>query len=189
MDRQAALITLAEGRFLRLVRERHWEWVERTNARTAVVILAITTGGEVLFVEQYRIPLAAKVIELPAGLVGDEQGHEHEPTAEAARRELLEETGYHVDSLAFLAECATSPGLTTETVNFYASEGARKTAAGGGVAGEDIVVHPVPFEECHRWLRDRTRDGQPVSALVYAALQLFAAERTRSTNSANVQSP
>jgi ADP-ribose pyrophosphatase len=177
MDREAPIHTLAEGRFLRLVRERHWEWVERTNARAAVVILAITTDEQILFVEQHRIPFAAQTIELPAGLVGDEAGQEHEPTAQAARRELLEETGYQVDELTFLGECATSPGLSTETVSFYAGDGARKIAAGGGVDGEGITVHAVPRAACHAWLECRAQAGQIISALVYTALQLRAARQ------------
>jgi 8-oxo-dGTP pyrophosphatase MutT (NUDIX family) len=85
---------LAEGKFLRLVVENGWEWVERRNTQGAVVIAAITEHNEIVLIEQYRIPLAARVIELPAGLAGDEPGSRHEALIEAARRELLEETGY-----------------------------------------------------------------------------------------------
>ena len=81
---------LGRGRFLRLVRRRDWEMVERAGVREIVVLVAVTPAGELLLVEQYREPVAATVIELPAGLVGDEPGREGEVMEEAARRELLE---------------------------------------------------------------------------------------------------
>ena len=66
--------TLYEGDWLRLVRIGHWESCERTHGQgMAVIVIAVTPADEVLFVEQYRIPLGARTIEMPAGLVGDER--------------------------------------------------------------------------------------------------------------------
>ena len=63
--------TLYEGQWLRLVRIGHWESCERTHAQgMAVIVIAVTPADEVLFVEQHRIPLGARTIEMPAGLVG-----------------------------------------------------------------------------------------------------------------------
>ena len=85
---------LAEGKYLRLVAESGWEWVERLNASGAAVIAALTDDRRLVLVEQYRIPLHARVLDLPAGLVGDEPGAAGEAMIDAARRELFEETGY-----------------------------------------------------------------------------------------------
>src|SRR5687768_6076158 len=88
---------LCESRFLRLLRRGHLEWAQRTKASGAAVIVAITPERCVLFTEQFRIPVDCAVIEFPAGIVGDEAGHEEESRLVAAQRELLEETGYRGD--------------------------------------------------------------------------------------------
>ena len=80
--------TLCEGTYLRLVKRGHWEYAERTNAGSAVIVIALTPEDKLLFVEQFRIPMNAATIEMPAGLVGDLDAND---TMEAAaRRELLE---------------------------------------------------------------------------------------------------
>ena len=62
--------TLYEGDWLRLVRIGHWEACERTHGQgMAVIVIAVTPADEVLFVEQYRIPLGSRTVEMPAGLV------------------------------------------------------------------------------------------------------------------------
>src|SRR5699024_2459270 len=91
---------LYAGDFLRVKRRGHWEYVERVNARAVVVIVAVTDAGELVLVEQPRVPVAANCIELPAGLVGDIAGAEDESLATAAARELEEETGYRAAQLA-----------------------------------------------------------------------------------------
>src|SRR5258706_16303672 len=86
--------TLHTSKFLALIKEGHWEYVDRVNATGAAILIAVTAEQNVLLVEQYRIPVHARTIELPAGITGDEPGSTDESHAEAARRELLEETGY-----------------------------------------------------------------------------------------------
>ena len=84
--------TLYEGNWLRLVKIGHWESCERTHGKgMAVIIIAVTPNDDVLFVEQFRVPLGSRTIEMPAGLVGDD--HAHDTLEDAARRELIEETG------------------------------------------------------------------------------------------------
>ena len=74
---------LAEGRFVRLLARRGWEWAERTNTSAAVVVVAVTESRQLVLVEQYRIPLSCRVIELPAGLVGDLAANKEEGLVEA----------------------------------------------------------------------------------------------------------
>src|SRR5579872_255456 len=106
--------TLHTGKFLALVREGHWEYVERTNATGAALIVAVTDEQKLLLVEQYRIPVHCRTIELPAGIIGDEPGGAHESDADAAKRELLEETGYAAGRIEELTTGPSSSGLTSE---------------------------------------------------------------------------
>ena len=126
---QRQLRVLGEGKFTRLVAADHWEWVERLNASGGVVIAAITTDRELVLVEQYRIPLGARVLELPAGLAGDSPEVTGEPLVEAARRELLEETGYEATDWRWLIEGPSSAGLTNESFQLFPGRNARKVAA------------------------------------------------------------
>src|SRR3546814_3074292 len=85
---------LHRGKFLRLVRDRHWEYVTRVNSSGAGFIAALTDAGEVVLVEQYRLPLHARTIELPAGMIGDEDAFRDESIEASTMRELEEETGF-----------------------------------------------------------------------------------------------
>jgi ADP-ribose pyrophosphatase len=167
---------LAETRFLRMIDRNGWSFVERPNSRGVVTIAALTTERKLVFVEQYRAPLGRLAIELPAGLMGDEVGHENEDPVSSARRELLEETGYQARELELVATTATSPGMANELVHFVLAWGLVRAGEGGGVAGEDITVHEVPLGEVRAWLRERERAGLLIAAKVYAGLY-FADER------------
>ena len=104
MNKPEKPTTIAEGKRVRLVRRGDWEYVTRKKSSGIVAIVAVTDDRKLVLVEQFRPPVAKSVIELPAGLAGDAAGHEQEDLTDAARRELLEETGYEADSMEFLAE-------------------------------------------------------------------------------------
>src|ERR1039458_2208649 len=97
--KQPIQTTLHTGKFLALIKEGHWEYVDRVKAKGVAIIVAVTAEQNILLVEQYRIPVHARTIELPAGIIGDEPGSTNETNAEAARRELLEETGYATEHM------------------------------------------------------------------------------------------
>ena len=99
------------GRYLDLVERDGWEYSTRSNASAVVVIVAVTPDDRLLLVEQYRRPVDARVIELPAGLVGDHVEPD-ESILDAARRELIEETGYAAGSIDFIMDCPSSAGMT-----------------------------------------------------------------------------
>ena len=169
MSEQSELIY--EGKHLRFLKAGRWEYVERVNAELAVVIVAETAEGQVIFIEQYRPPIGKNVIELPAGLVGDEKESASEPALEAARRELLEETGYDAEDLKVVAEGPISPGLSNETVALVRATGLQKRHEGGGVEHEEITVHLVPRQEAHAWLQEKEQEGQvAVDPKVYSGL-------------------
>lgn len=169
--------TLHEGEFLRLKRRDHWEYVERANARGAVVIVALTPDNELLLVEQPRFPLQANVIELPAGLVGDIEGAENESMEIAGARELEEETGYRPARLTFLTAGPPCAGLANELASFYRAFDLVRIDAGGGDDSEDIIPHAVPLAEVEDWLTGQQRAGKYVDPKIFAGLYFLLKER------------
>lgn len=170
-------IRLHAGKFLALIQEGHWEYADRTNATGAAIIVAVTDDQKFLLVEQYRIPVHARTIELPAGIIGDEPGSGDEAHTDAARRELLEETGYEAGHLELLTHGPASSGLASETVSLFRATRLRRAGAGGGVAHEDITIHEVPLAEVHNWLEGKATSGVLIDPKVYAGLYFISRER------------
>jgi ADP-ribose pyrophosphatase len=160
-----------EGRWLRIRVRGTWEYAERTHAEgKAVIIVAVTPARTLLFVEQYRVPLGQRTIEMPAGLVGDQDG---EDTLEAAAaRELLEETGWRARRVEVLMEGPTSSGMSNERIAFCRATGLEKVHAGGGDETEDITVHEVPVDEAPRWLAAKMAEGYAMDPKLWAGLWL-----------------
>jgi len=163
-------IMLHTGEFLALVKEGRWEYVDRIGANGAAIIVAVTDGQKLLLVEQYRIPVHARTIELPAGIIGDEPGGCDESHAEAAKRELLEETGYSAERIETLTTGPASSGLTSEVVTLLRASGLKRMHAGGGVGHESIIVHEVALNEVHDWLAAKASAGLLIEPKVYAGL-------------------
>ncbi len=166
----AHIKVIGQGRHLHLLSINDWEYVQRTRCSGIVVIVPVTEEGELIFVEQFRPPVGARVIEFPAGLVGDIPGEEDEGLLEAARRELLEETGYACQELELLIEGPVSAGMTTEVITEFLATNARKVADGGGDDSEDIEVHLVPIPEALDWLKRRREAGVLVDAKIPGGL-------------------
>ncbi|GAA5495689.1 hypothetical protein Rhal01_01868 [Rubritalea halochordaticola] len=164
-------ITLHEGKYLGLYIRGNWEFARRPNADCCVGILPITDQGELVLVEQFRIPVQKSVIEIPAGLVGDEPEFSGESLAESAGRELLEETGYRAGAITHLMASPTSAGMTPEVTHLFAATKLTKEHEGGGVAGEDIKVHLVPVETLPAFLNDQLEKGLLIDFKIHAALQ------------------
>ncbi|MBP6626587.1 MAG: NUDIX hydrolase [Arenimonas sp.] len=163
--------TLHEGKYLRLVQRGHWEYAERTNAGSAVIVIALTPEDKLLFVEQFRIPMNAPTIEMPAGLVGDLDAND---TMEAAaKRELLEETGWQADDVKVLMVGPTSSGMSNELIAFVRARGLTRVHAGGGDASEDITVHEVPLADVPRWLTEKMHQGYAMDPKLWAGLWLL----------------
>jgi ADP-ribose pyrophosphatase len=170
---QTIQTTLHTGRFLALIKEDHWEYVDRINATGAVIIMAVTAEQKVLLVEQYRIPVHARTIELPAGVIGDEPGSTNESHAEAARRELLEETGYVAERIEAVTTGPACCGITSARETLFRASGLRRVGKGGGVAHEDITVHEIPLVEVAAWLETKAKTGVLIDPKVYAGLFLI----------------
>jgi ADP-ribose pyrophosphatase len=163
-------ITLYESRWLGLYRIGHWDFVRRPNSDACVGILAITDNNEVVLVEQFRIPVGKRVIEIPAGLVGDEEEHRGEALAETAARELMEETGHRAAEIRAILSSPTSAGMTPEFTHLFLATGLSRETEGGGVSGEDITVHHVPLAELRDFLAGKLSEGLAVDFKIHAAL-------------------
>jgi ADP-ribose pyrophosphatase len=160
------------GRFIEAKRLGRWEFVSRVGHVTAAVIVAVPEG-RVILVEQHRVPLGARCLELPAGLVGDQE--EGEQIADAAIRELEEETGYRAERMIDLGRFHSSPGMSSEGFNLLRAEGLSKVGEGGGVEGEDIIVHLVPVGEVADFVAERRAAGVAIDSkllLLLAAVLL-----------------
>lgn len=162
-------ITHYRGRYLSLLERDGWEFASRSNASGVVVIVAVTDRGEILLVEQYRKPVQALVLELPAGLVGDHVNPD-ESVLEAAHRELIEETGYAAGKVEILMACPSSAGMSDEIITFVAATGLQRVGPGGGDASEDIEVVAVPLKQVDDWLAGQRSLGKPMDPKIYAAL-------------------
>ena len=168
----AAPRVVYEGRYQRMVVRGTWEYSERTHAGgLAAIIIAVTPDDEVLFVEQFRVPLQARTIEMPAGLVGDESAHD--TLADAARRELIEETGWSPGRVEVLLVGPTSSGMSNERIAFVRARELVKVGDGGGVDNEDITVHAVPRSDAPRWLMQKHAEGYELDLKLWAGLWMI----------------
>lgn len=167
---------LAETKFLRMVQDQHWTYVSRPNITGAIAIISVTDDKEIVLIDQYRIPMQGRVIELPAGLVGDLPDSKMETKEEASQRELIEETGYRAETIEHVVEAASSAGLTDETVHLMMATGLTKVGEGGGDDLEDIIVHAIPIAEVDDWLSQQLSAGKFVDYKVYAGMY-FAKKR------------
>lgn len=148
--------TVWEGRFIVAKKRGKWEYVSRTRGIGAAVILAVD-AGEVILVEQYRVPLGKRCLELPAGLVGDEDASES--VEASAARELEEETGYRPAKIETLGYFHSSPGMVSEGFTLVRATGLTKVSDGGGEGDEDITVHRVPLADIAAFVAERRAAG------------------------------
>lgn len=158
-DSDAPLTTEWTGKYLTVLKRGRWEYVSRTGSTGAVVILA-EHDGKVILVEQYRVPLGMRCLELPAGLVGDED--ENATIEDTAVKELEEETGFTADRVERIGEFHSSPGLLAESFTLVRAHGVRRVGQGGGTAHEDIAVHLVRRGDIPAFIESRRREGVAV---------------------------
>jgi ADP-ribose pyrophosphatase len=146
-----------QGKWVVAKRQGKWEFVSRARDIQAAVIVAIDDEDHVLLVDQYRVPLGKRCLELPAGLIGDE--HDGDTALDAARRELEEETGYHCDTVEELGYFYSSPGMVSEGFTLVRATGLTKVGEGGGIADEDIVVHRIALSDAPAFVAQKRAEG------------------------------
>ena len=128
----------------------------------AVTILPLVDQERVCLIRNYRIAVGQTLIELPAGTL-----RKGEDPALAARRELIEETGYRADTLTPLCDFFMSPGILDERMHLFVAAG----LAPGEPArepGEQIDNLLLPWDEALRMVRDGAiQDAKTIVALLY----------------------
>ena len=168
----APLETMWTGRFVTAQRRGKWEFAGRARGIRAVVILA-EIDGDVLLVEQYRVPLGRACLELPAGLIGDEEAGEAIETA--AVRELEEETGYRAGRIELLGDYFSSPGMLSESFTLVRAHELVKVGPGGGIDGEGITVHRVPRNGLGKFIATKRAEGLAMDVKLLALLNFLPA--------------
>lgn len=166
-----------QGRYLSMLERDGWEFVSRSNASNVVALVAVTADDEIVLVEQYRKPVGCAVIEIPAGLVGD-QGDPDESALVAAARELEEETGFIAERLELLMVCPSSAGMSDEVISFIVARGLTRTGPGGGDQSENIITHTISLDHVDSWLSDQRSSGKMLDPKVYSALYWLQAGLT-----------
>jgi ADP-ribose pyrophosphatase len=158
-DHDAPVETVWAGKYITALKQGRWEYVSRTGSTNAVVILA-EHDGKVILIEQYRVPVGGRCLELPAGLVGDEDKH---ATVEGtAVKELEEETGFTADRIEHLGQFHSSPGMVAESFTLVRAHGVRRIGEGGGNDEEDITVHLVARNDIPAFIQSRRDAGAAV---------------------------
>jgi 8-oxo-dGTP pyrophosphatase MutT (NUDIX family) len=165
-----------EGKFLRSILTtyidssgavREWESFERVNCKGIVAIVPLTDDKEVLLTRQFRPPVNGYVIEFPAGL--NEKGDSLEG---AARRELLEETGYSAKEMIYIGEGPLSSGASGEVLTTFLAKGIEFKGLGKRDETEDIEVLKIPINELYDKLSTLKSEGDLIDLKIYGLLEL-----------------
>src|SRR4051812_21083974 len=156
LDDLPPIEVMYEGQFVRALRRGKWEYASRARGIRAVVIVA-EHDAKVILVEQPRVPTNCRCIELPAGLVGDQ---DPEATVEStAIKELEEETGFTAEWVERLGDFYASPGMLAEGFTLVRAHGVRKVGEGGGDDNEDINVHLVARSDIPNFIEQKRAEG------------------------------
>lgn len=163
-----------QGKYITAMTRGRWEYVGRARGIGAAVIFAVDDSGDdgdhVILVDQYRVSLGRRCIEPPAGLVGDDDGGAGEDPSIAAARELEEETGYRAGRMEMIGEFYSSPGMVSECFSLFRARDLVKVSEGGGVDGENIVVHRIPLAGIAQALDDFRAKGYAVDVKLLTLL-------------------
>ena len=144
------------GKYIRAMKKGRWEFASRTGNIRAVVIIA-EHEGRVILVDQPRVAVGGRCLELPAGLIGDtDPGATVESTAV---KELEEETGYTAGRIERLGDFHASPGMLSESFTLVRAHDVRRVGEGGGDQHEDIVVHLVAREDIPAFVQRKRDQG------------------------------
>ena len=131
-----------------------------------VLVVPVTPDRRVVMVRQYRHGNERIGLELPGGLVDPADG----APAEAAERELLEETGFRAAQLVKIGECFPQPAILTNRCHFYLARNAEKVQAPALETGEDIETELLSGQTVAGMLAR----GEIVNGMVQLALTLLA---------------
>lgn len=159
---------LGEGKFLKLWNRKSWEFVQRKGSTGVAIIVAMTDDQKVVLVEQFRVPVGKRVIELPAGLVGDKDASES--ITLGARRELFEETGWLAKKVEVLVKGPAASGMSCEELTFCLASGLVKKGPGGGDEMENITTYEIPLNQVESWLKKQQKKGKRIDPKIFSGL-------------------
>jgi ADP-ribose pyrophosphatase len=161
-----------QGKHIQVHNDNGWEYVQRNRVSGIVCLVAVTPENKLLIVEQYRPPLKAHCIEIPAGLAGDTADYAGEAMETAARRELLEETGYEAQTFKPVFTGAVSAGLSDEVITFFIAQNLKRVGEAQGDGHEQITVHEIDLKQIHDWLGQQHEQGKIIDCKVYTGLEI-----------------
>jgi 8-oxo-dGTP pyrophosphatase MutT (NUDIX family) len=173
--------TAWEGRFIRSIilaykdhsgNLRNWEAVERVNCNGIIAVVPVTKNGELLLIRQFRPVVNNFVVEFPAGL--NDKG---ESLVNAARRELIEETGYTADDFVFLCEGPLSSGLSTEILSVFLAKDAVPATNElkqqyPAEETENIEIIKTPMTELYDTLEAFRKNGDYIDLKIYGLVEM-----------------
>ena len=132
----------------------------------AAAVVAVDENNEILLVTQYRYPIGRDMLELPAGLVD-----EGEEPLDAAKRELMEETGYRADKWKLLASIYASPGVHNEKIHIFSASNLKRVSDQKLDTDELLAFDKIPFDEALQMVNA----GKITDAKTIIGILLFSA--------------
>lgn len=134
------------------------------NAPEWINVIALTPEKEIILVEQYRFGIEEPTLETPGGVVDT-----GEKTLEAAKRELLEETGYQSDRWSALGKVSANPAIMSNYAHVYLAEHCIYKGADNPDEHERINVHSLPWQG----FMDLVKDGTVHHSIVLTAVARY----------------
>ncbi len=129
-----------------------------------VNVIAITKNDEVVLIEQFRHGALKTILEIPGGMVD-----ENEEPETAARRELLEETGFSANEFVYLGKSQPNPAIQNNWIFHFLALGCEKTSETKFDEHESIVTKLVALDEIPRLIETE----EITHSLVLAAFYKF----------------
>ena len=144
------------------VLDDYYVWLQGDIA----LVVPITSNNEFVLVRQYKHAVGTTMIEYPAGFVGDQEMPE-----DAARRELLEETGYNSDEFSLLTVFSESPTKVVGKTYVFLARNVRQEAQQELDENEEIEVMVEPCENVLKMVLQGKIWATPSVAATFIALE------------------